>query len=122
MTSSYVASWTIVHQEDTNDHASDLQSLRNALEKGNEDTKIQTMQKMLVIMLNGDPLPGLLMHVIRFVHTSPLPYRDIVLTFGGVGYAEQKQTSQEVASFLLGDLSKDESRWEIETGDDSCMV
>jgi coatomer subunit beta len=62
-----VASWTIVHQQGSLDHSSDLQSLRNALEKGNEDTKIQTMQKILVIMLNGDPLLGLLMHVIRFV-------------------------------------------------------
>ena len=67
MTASTSASWTIVHQEDTSDHSSDIQSLRNALEKGNEYIKIQTMQKMLVIMLNGDPLPGLLMHVIRFV-------------------------------------------------------
>jgi coatomer subunit beta len=67
MAASTPASWTIVHQEDTSDHASDIQSLRNALEKGNEETKIQTMQKILIIMLNGDPLPGLLMHVIRFV-------------------------------------------------------
>jgi coatomer subunit beta len=68
MTTSTAASWALVHQEDSlSDHGSDLQSLRNALEKGNEDTKIQTMQKILVIMLNGDPLPGLLMHVIRFV-------------------------------------------------------
>jgi coatomer subunit beta len=71
MTTSAAAAWTIVHQDDSSDHASDLQSFRNALEKGNEDTKIQTMQKILVIMLNGDPLPGLLMHVIRFV-TLPL--------------------------------------------------
>jgi coatomer subunit beta len=69
MTSSTAASWTIVHEENSSDHASDLQSLKNALEKGNEDNKIQTMQKILVIMLNGDPLPGLLMHVIRFVYS-----------------------------------------------------
>ena len=67
MTTSTAASWTIVHQEDTSDHSSDIQSFRNALEKGNDDTKIQTMQKILIIMLNGDHLPGLLMHVIRFV-------------------------------------------------------
>jgi coatomer subunit beta len=67
MANSAAASWTIVYQEDTSDHSSDIQSLRTALEKGNEDIKIQTMQKILVIMLNGDPLPGLLMHVIRFV-------------------------------------------------------
>jgi coatomer subunit beta len=71
MTTSTAASWTIVHQEDTSDHSSDIQSLRNALEKGNDDTKLQTMQKILVIMLNGDPLTGLLMHVIRFVHLYP---------------------------------------------------
>jgi coatomer subunit beta len=75
------ASWTLVHQEDSTDHASDMQSLRNALEKGNEDMKTQTMQKILVIMLNGDPLPGLLMHVIRFVY----PMSTLSLT---VGYAQ----------------------------------
>jgi len=68
------AAWTIVHREDTStDHSNDINALRNALEKGNEDTKIQTMQKILVIMLNGDPLPGLLMHVIRFVQNPPRP-------------------------------------------------
>ena len=67
MTTSTAASWTIVYQEDTSDHSSDIQSFRNALEKGNDDIKMQTMQKILVMMLNGDPLPGLLMHVIRFV-------------------------------------------------------
>jgi len=66
------AAWTIVHRDDaSSDHSNDLPALRNALEKGNEDTKIQTMQKILVIMLNGDPLPGLLMHVIRFVASPP---------------------------------------------------
>jgi hypothetical protein len=73
MTSSTAVSWTIVNADESSSgtsgeqHSSDIQALRNALEKGNDDTKIQTMQKILVIMLNGDPLPGLLMHVIRFV-------------------------------------------------------
>ena len=81
MAGSAAASWTIVHQEDSSpDHTSDIQSLRNALEKGNEDTKIQTMQKILVIMLNGDPLPGLLMHVIRFVcSTATYTFADLRL-------------------------------------------
>lgn len=67
MTSSTATCWTIVHQDDSSDQSSDVQSLRNALEKGSEDVKIQTMQKILILMLNGNPLPGLLMHVIRFV-------------------------------------------------------
>lgn len=67
MTTSTATCWTIVHQDDASEQSSDLNSLRNALEKGNEDVKIQTMQKVLILMLNGNPLPGLLMHVIRFV-------------------------------------------------------
>jgi hypothetical protein len=67
MATSTSTCWTIVHQDDVSDQATDVQSLRNALEKGNEDVKLQTMQKILIIMLNGNPLPGLLMHVIRFV-------------------------------------------------------
>jgi coatomer subunit beta len=65
--SSALSTWTIIHQEDSFDNASDIQALRTVLEKGNDDAKIHTMQKILVIMLNGDSLPGLLMHVIRFV-------------------------------------------------------
>lgn len=56
-----------MHQDDVSDQSTDVQSLRNALEKGNDDVKLQTMQKILIIMFNGNPLPGLLMHVIRFV-------------------------------------------------------
>ncbi|CAG8781931.1 18727_t:CDS:2, partial [Racocetra fulgida] len=47
-----------------------LQELKTALEKGSEEAKIDTMKKILVTMLNGDPLPQLLMHVIRFVMPS----------------------------------------------------
>ena len=63
------STWTIIHNEDSFDHASDIQALRTVLEKGNDDAKIHTMQKILVIMLNGDSLPGLLMHIIRFVYS-----------------------------------------------------
>jgi Vesicle coat complex, various subunits len=47
-----------------------LQELKTQLEKGNDETKIETMKRILTIMLNGDPLPGLLMHIIRFVMPS----------------------------------------------------
>ena len=46
------------------------QDLKNQLEKGSDETKIETMKKILVIMLNGDPMPNLLMHIIRFVMPS----------------------------------------------------
>ncbi|CAG8824539.1 6422_t:CDS:2, partial [Racocetra persica] len=61
--------YTIIHQDDSLDQPS-LQELKTALEKGSEEAKIDTMKKILVTMLNGDPLPQLLMHVIRFVMPS----------------------------------------------------
>ncbi|KIW06567.1 uncharacterized protein PV09_02996 [Verruconis gallopava] len=44
--------------------------LRMALEKGNDDTKVETMKRILATMLAGDPLPQLLMPIIRFVMPS----------------------------------------------------
>jgi vesicle coat complex subunit len=46
------------------------QELKNALEKGSDDDKIKTLKRILILMLNGDPMPGLLMHVIRFIMPS----------------------------------------------------
>ncbi|KAK4035120.1 adaptin N terminal region-domain-containing protein [Parachaetomium inaequale] len=47
-----------------------LAELRTQLEKGTDDTKVETMKRVLTIMLNGDPMPQLLMHIIRFVMPS----------------------------------------------------
>ncbi|KAK4134070.1 Coatomer, beta subunit [Trichocladium antarcticum] len=47
-----------------------LAELRTQLEKGSDDTKVETMKRVLTIMLNGDPMPQLLMHIIRFVMPS----------------------------------------------------
>lgn len=40
------------------------------MEKGNDETKMETMRKIVTIMLNGDPMSQLLMHIIRFVMPS----------------------------------------------------
>lgn len=47
-----------------------LQELRTQLEKGTDESKVETMKRILTIMLNGDPMPQLLMHIIRFVMPS----------------------------------------------------
>ncbi|KAL1607759.1 coatomer subunit beta [Paraconiothyrium brasiliense] len=63
------SAYSLVHQ----DNAADVPSqndLKNALEKGSDEQKIETMKKILSIMLNGDPQTGLLMHIIRFVMPS----------------------------------------------------
>ncbi|KAK6335273.1 coatomer subunit beta [Orbilia javanica] len=64
------STYTLVHQDNGSDSSSSQQDLKNQLEKGSDETKMETMKRILVIMLNGDPMPGLLMHIIRFVMPS----------------------------------------------------
>ncbi|KAJ3082287.1 Coatomer, beta subunit [Rhizoclosmatium globosum] len=61
--------FSIVAPDDDKDVPT-AQDLRNQLEKGNDETKVDTMKRILRIMMNGDPLPSVLMHVIRFVLPS----------------------------------------------------
>ena len=62
-------SYSIVHQDNTADQPT-LQDLKTQLEKGTDETKQDTMRVILTIMLNGDSMPQLLMHIIRFVMPS----------------------------------------------------
>ena len=55
--------YSLVHQDNVADQPSQ-QDLKTQLEKGTDDSKVVT------IMLNGDPMPNLLMHIIRFVMPS----------------------------------------------------
>lgn len=48
----------------------DIKELRQMLEKGTDSTKVEAMKTMLGIMLKGDLMPDLIMHVIRFVLPS----------------------------------------------------
>ncbi|KFA63937.1 hypothetical protein S40285_03775 [Stachybotrys chlorohalonatus IBT 40285] len=61
--------YSLVHQDNAADVPS-ISDLRTQLEKGTDDTKVETMKRILTIMLNGDPMPSLLMHIIRFVMPS----------------------------------------------------
>ncbi|KAI8089672.1 adaptin N terminal region-domain-containing protein [Halteromyces radiatus] len=61
--------YTLVHQDDTIEQPS-LQDFQRAFEKGSDETRVETMKQLLVIMLNGDPMEKLLLHVIRFVLPS----------------------------------------------------
>jgi coatomer subunit beta len=62
-------SYSLVHQDNTADQPS-LQDLKVQLEKGSDETKMETMRRIITIMLNGDPMAQLLMHIIRFVMPS----------------------------------------------------
>jgi coatomer subunit beta len=61
--------YSMVHMDNAADIPSQ-QDLKTQLEKGTDETKVDTMRKILTIMLNGDPMPNLLMHIIRFVMPS----------------------------------------------------
>ena len=61
--------YSLVHQDNAADVPS-MSELRTQLEKGTDDSKVETMKRILTIMLNGDPMPQLLMHIIRFVMPS----------------------------------------------------
>ena len=61
--------YSMVHQDNTADLPS-LQELKTQLEKGTDESKVETMKRILTVMLNGDPMPQLLMHIIRFVMPS----------------------------------------------------
>ncbi|KAI8891223.1 Coatomer, beta subunit [Backusella circina FSU 941] len=61
--------YTLVYQDDATETPS-LQDFQRAFERGPDETRIDTMKKLLVIMLNGDPMEKLLLHVIRFVLPS----------------------------------------------------
>ncbi|ROT36733.1 Coatomer, beta subunit [Sodiomyces alkalinus F11] len=61
--------YSLVHQDNAADVPS-MSELRTQLEKGTDESKVETMKRILTVMLNGDPMPQLLMHIIRFVMPS----------------------------------------------------
>lgn len=61
--------YSVVHLDNAADQPT-LQELKVHLEKGTDESKTETMKRILTIMLNGDPMPSLLMHIIRFVMPS----------------------------------------------------
>ncbi len=69
MTTFLEHAYSMVHQDNTADQPT-LQELKTHLEKGTDESKVETMKRILTIMLNGDSMPTLLMHIIRFVMPS----------------------------------------------------
>ena len=61
--------YSLVHQDNAADTPT-TQELKTQLEKGNDELKVETMKRILTTMLNGDPMQGMLMHIIRFVMPS----------------------------------------------------
>ena len=69
MTTFLENSYSFVQMDNATDQPS-IQQLQQQLEKGTDESKCDTMRRILTIMLNGEPLSQLLMHIIRFVMPS----------------------------------------------------
>jgi coatomer subunit beta len=68
-----MAAWLLLGQWASPPYA--VGELRGVLEHGTDEEKREAMKQIINMMANGEPLPQLLMTVIRFV----LPTRDAVL-------------------------------------------
>ncbi|KAH9815854.1 adaptin N terminal region-domain-containing protein [Melampsora americana] len=62
------ACYTLVHDDAQDQYAT--QDLRAALEKGTDELKLETLRRIIVSTLNGNPQPTLLMPIIQFVLPS----------------------------------------------------
>ncbi|CCM03790.1 uncharacterized protein FIBRA_05938 [Fibroporia radiculosa] len=68
MASSETSCYTIVF-EDSSETPS-TQELRSALQKGSDEVKLDTLRKIIVSTINGNPQPQLLMPIIQYVMPS----------------------------------------------------
>jgi len=62
--------FTLVAEGDAYEHQPSTQDLRIALEKGTDELKLDTLRRIVVSTLNGQPQPTLLMPIIQFVLPS----------------------------------------------------
>ncbi|KAG7665806.1 SEC26 [[Candida] subhashii] len=61
--------YTLIYEPNAASKVS-VNEFKTLLEKGKDEVKIDTMKKILITILNGDPMPDLLMHIIRFIMPS----------------------------------------------------
>lgn len=60
--------YTVVFEDNT--ETPSTQELRSALEKGSDDDKLETLRKIIVSTVNGNPQPTLLMPIIQYIMPS----------------------------------------------------
>lgn len=71
----------LIHQETVQD---DTDQLRKSLESGDLESKMESLKRVISLQLNGEPLPGMLMMVIRYI----LPHENTHLRKLGLYYLE----------------------------------
>lgn len=63
------AGYTLIYEPNIAAKCS-VSELKTLLEKSKDEVKILTMKRIIIAVLNGEPMPDLLMHIIRFVMPS----------------------------------------------------
>lgn len=61
--------YTLIYDPNTANKTS-VNEFKTLLEKGKDSVKVEAMKNILITILNGDPMPDLLMHIIRFIMPS----------------------------------------------------
>lgn len=63
-------SYTLIYDPNAATNKTSINDFRTILEKGKDENKVDAMKRILITILNGDPMPDLLMHIIRFIMPS----------------------------------------------------
>jgi len=107
MSNQEAACYTIVYEDSS--EAPSTQDLRNALQKGSDEVKIDMLRKIIVLTINGNAQvcqttctmdPSFL----KWLHDALLA--SAAHAYNPILYAVAQQTPQEVVAFLLGSLSQ----------------
>lgn len=61
--------YTLIYEPNTASKTT-VNEFKTLLEKGKDEAKVDAMKKILITIINGDTMPDLLMHIIRFVMPS----------------------------------------------------
>ena len=91
--------------------------LRSALQKGSDEVKCDTLRKIIVSTINGNPQVCLLPILVKINSkvNYHVPARHEALAVDAhhpICYALTKQATQEAASLLLGGLPEVRREWE----------
>ena len=122
MSNQEAACYTIVYEDSS--EAPSTQDLRNALQKGSDEVKIDTLRKIIVFTINGNfqvcqPTCTANPSVLRWIRDAL--FAPAAHAYNSILYAVAQQTVEKVA-FLLGSLSKVRRQRETKAGDDSRCV
>jgi coatomer subunit beta len=101
------ACYTVVY-EDSSESLS-TQDLRNALQKGSDEVKIETLRKIIVLTINGNtqvrPKKFILVYKL-LIWISNVLLASVAHAYNSILYAVTQQATEEAITFLLGSLSQ----------------